>query len=154
MIIKRNLKCQIILQDDGMIEAEMQINHSAVIGSKSVEIRFLEGRVSEIHHQMRLLRGWDASPHLLLLYQPHLEKIMGTEPMTEYMGRDRFPDLINYSMNVSLRTREFFPYASFDGSDIDGHTKRIKKSPGRVTRGVVIRIYEKLPGHKSEQVHH
>lgn len=106
-----------------MIEAEMEIDHSAVIGSESVDIRFLEGRVSEIHHQMRLQRGRDASAHLVLLYQTHLEKIMGTEPMAEYMGRDGFSDLINDSMDVSFRTREFFPDASFDGSDIDGHNE-------------------------------
>jgi len=37
----------------------------------------------------------------------------------------------------------------------DMHIKeKIKKSPGRVTRGVELRENEKLPGHKSEQVHH
>lgn len=144
---------RIVLENKGVIEIDMEENYFSVIGTKIAEIVIIQLVFTEIDNQIGLFT-WRYLSHMLIMrHNSHLKHISRTKFMTENMPRHCIADIVENTLNFFCTAAIFRRNTRFDILEMRA-IKKTKKSPGRVTRGVELRGNEKLPGHKSEQVHH
>lgn len=141
------------LESKRVIEIGMKKYNLAVVWFEIRTVSCVERLSAKIDNQIRLLlRGWFLHVFIMCCYA-HLKYISRTKLMAKNMPRNCFTDIMQDMLYIFWFARKFWCNARFDVLKIESH-KKTKKSPGRVTRGVELRRNEKLPGHKSEQVHH
>ena len=141
-----------VLENNRVIERKVEKNSASVISLERLEVWRIKRIFSEMNNKVCLLTEW--SLHVFTLcHDSHLKQVSWLKWMTQYMSRDCISDAREDILYLWY-LRKCFAHGKFNSRKRYAHRKKIKKSPGRVTRGVELRKNEKLPGHKSEQVHH